>query len=109
MDTYKEKKEKTMTKKKMKPSEIFEPETTPGTLQIGEYHPAADIAMNYLRSLSFQECMIWSESFASTALSGNRSSEICHETMKRILDGQPVSDRYLMGLYIIMTQKKEGI
>jgi len=38
------------------------------------------------------------EALASTALSGNRLAEICMGTIDRLAKGEPVSDRYLLGL-----------
>ncbi len=69
-----------------------------GTLHVGEYHPAADSAMKFFKSLSIGERAKIEEAFASTALSGNRLSEICLDTMQRLKHGKPVSDRYLLGL-----------
>jgi len=38
------------------------------------------------------------EALASTALSGNRLAETCMGTIDRLAKGEPVSDRYLLGL-----------
>jgi hypothetical protein len=72
-----------------------------GTLTDTEYHPAADEAMEWLTAYVRDnpvEYMRWVESLASTALSGNRLAEVCSETLRRIEDHEPVSDRYLLGL-----------
>lgn len=73
-----------------------------GTLAIGEYHPAADSAFAYVKgkllSMTDREKMMLQESFASTGLSGNRTAELCSETLRRIMHGETVSDRYLLGL-----------
>ena len=66
-----------------------------GTIKEGEYHPAADMAMGYLQKLSPHKYV---EVFASLALSGNRMAEICHETLQRLINGETVSDRYILGL-----------
>jgi|GEM_PF-1583155 len=75
---------------------------TPGTLNPGEIHPAAQDAMAYIRSVPtqvhFNGLFNLVEVFASVALSGNRNAEICGETLQRILNGEPVSDRYILGL-----------
>lgn len=74
---------------------------SPGTLKIGEIHPAAHSAMNYINefvSNHIHETMILLESFAATAHAGNRLSEACHETLRRVISGEPISDRYLLGL-----------
>lgn len=69
-----------------------------GTLNEKEYHPAADSAMRYLNDLGKLKLMSYIEPFASTAIEGNRLAEICHETLHRLLAGEAVSDRYLLGL-----------
>lgn len=73
-------------------------ENTSGTLKPGEYHPAANSAMAYIRNLSLQELLVWQESFSSVAIENNRLAEICSETLDRLITGKPVSDRYLLGL-----------
>lgn len=52
--------------------------------------------------------MLLQESLASTALSGNRSAEIMSETLRRLLNGEPVSDRYLLGLAWFLRNWKDG-
>lgn len=69
-----------------------------GTLKEGEYHPAANSAMLYIKSLGRNELMLFEESFCSCAIEGNRLAELCAETLRRILNNEPVSDRYLLGL-----------
>jgi hypothetical protein len=78
-------------------------EAGPGTstIAVGEYHPAADEAMRYMRRWlagDFSNVVRTQEAFASTALSGNRLSEICLGTLHRLMNGEMVSDRYLLGL-----------
>ncbi|MCK9371249.1 hypothetical protein M0R04_15155 [Candidatus Dojkabacteria bacterium] len=73
-------------------------DTERGTLGLSEPHPAAYEAIKYLRSLDFKEIATFSESFASCSLSGNRLSEVCSETLRRFMTGEPVSDRYILGL-----------
>ena len=79
-------------------------ETLNGTLEPNEYHPAADSAKEYILRLPASEITIWSEALASNAMSGNRLAEVCSETLNRLLKGQPVSDRYLLGLAWIIRQ-----
>lgn len=69
-----------------------------GTLAEGEFHPSAPDAMAYINSIPVGVLMQLQESFASTAIGGNRLSEVCLETLTRLLEQQPVSDRYLLGL-----------
>jgi hypothetical protein len=81
-----------------------------GTIKEGEYHPAADSAMEYVKGLmtDAHQWSIWHESFASTALSGNRLAEICFSTMDRLNKSEPVSDRYLLGLAWILRNMQES-
>jgi len=78
-----------------------------GDLKPGEPHPAAFMAMDYLDSLGICELMMWQEAFSSTAIDGNHLSAICGETMRRFLEGEPVSDRYLLGLVYMIRHGKE--
>lgn len=74
--------------------------TAPHTIADGEYHPAANAAMRWVKDCMRNplEWALAKESMASTALSGNRLADICVGTMERLEKGEPVSDRYLLGL-----------
>lgn len=70
-------------------------------LKIGEFHPSAQDAMNWLKEYQlthFKEYAMMRESIASTALSGNRLAEVMQGTLERLDKGEPVSDRYLVCL-----------
>lgn len=69
-----------------------------GTLAEGEYHPAAKSAMWFIKGIPVSDLGLWHEALASVAISGDRNAELCSETLNRIITGQPVSDRYLLGL-----------
>jgi S-adenosylmethionine:diacylglycerol 3-amino-3-carboxypropyl transferase len=79
-------------------------QTTPtgqekGFLGANEPHPSARDALAWVKSLDPDNLAIYLESFSSVAMTGNnRLAEICSETLRRLLTGQPVSDRYLLGL-----------
>jgi hypothetical protein len=78
---------------------------TRGELAVTEPHPAAFAAQKYLADLAGQGKMfLWSESFASCAIEGNRLAEVCSETLNRLLNSQPVSDRYILGLAFTIMQ-----
>jgi len=70
----------------------------PGELSYGEPHPAAHDAMAYLQSMSLSDLAAVEEAYASCSIEGNRLAEICSETLRRLKSGEPVSDRYLLGL-----------
>lgn len=72
-----------------------------GTLEVGEPHPSARRALEWIQGWAVSdplEAAMMLESLYSTALSGNRLAEICAETLRRISEGEPVSDRYVLGL-----------
>lgn len=74
------------------------PSPARGTLAATEPHPAALMAHRWIGTLSAAELAHWQEAFSSCAIEGNRLAEVCSETLKRLMTGQPVSDRYLLGL-----------
>lgn len=77
-------------------------DTNIGTLNEGQPHPAAHDAkqwiLDYVRRNDVAALPRLLESFASVGMSGNRLAECCGETLRRLLNGEPVSDRYLLGL-----------
>lgn len=78
------------------------------TLGADEPHPAAYKAREWIAKLSFSDLMIWKESLASCAIEDNRMAEVCLETLNRLLEGKPVSDRYVLGLaWVMKTGMKE--
>ena len=81
---------------------------TRGELELKEPHPASESAMIYISSLGLHKLFEYQEAFASTAIEGNRTSEICHETLRRLLNHEIVSDRYLLGLAWIIRNLEES-
>jgi hypothetical protein len=75
-----------------------------GTLPLGTPHPAARSALAWIRTQPLPTLLQWQEAFASTALEGNQAGEVCGETLRRLLEGEPVSDRYLLGLVWVMRE-----
>jgi hypothetical protein len=69
-----------------------------GELAPSEPHPAAYEAKAWLYKQPPEELCKWREAFASCAIEGNRLGDVCAETLNRLLNSQPVSDRYLLGL-----------
>ena len=69
-----------------------------GELKVGESYPSAVKAFEYDKSLGLEKLFIYQESFSSCAIEGNRLTEVCSETLHRVLSGLLVSDRYLLGL-----------
>jgi len=69
-----------------------------GTLSDGEPHPAAISALKYVQSLGLLKLSLYSESFASCGLAGNRLADVCGETLRRVVNGEPVGDGYILGL-----------
>ncbi len=67
-------------------------------LNPGEPHPTAVDAFTYVRNFPFPQLTMHLEAFASCAIEGNRLAEICGETLRRVMVGEAVSDRYILGL-----------
>lgn len=70
-------------------------ESMSDTLEFKEPHPAAYAAKTFIAKHMTAEI---EEALASTSLSGNRGAEISYGTYKRMLRGELVSDRYVLGL-----------
>ena len=85
--------------------------TERGTLNEGEPHPAAENArqwlLRYVRRHDPSDLFMLQESFASNAIEGNRLAEVCGETLRRFLAGEPVSDRYALGLIWTIREMEE--
>lgn len=85
--------------------------TETGTLRDNEPHPAAENArqwlLGYVRRHKDHEMPMLLESFCSSAIEGNRLAEICGETLRRFLHGEPVSDRYALGLIWTIREMEE--
>jgi len=78
------------------------------TLERGEVHPMAHEAKRLIDGyLLIHGVFILKEALASCALSGNRTAEICLGTLNRLLNKEPVSDRYLMGLALFLLDYEE--
>ncbi len=72
-------------------------------LNPGEPHPSSIPAFEYVKQMMISKPHLV-ESIASTALSGNRTAEICLSTIRRIQSGDTVSDRYVLGLAWMMKE-----
>lgn len=79
---------------------------TRGTLGPTELHPAWESAREWIAAQPMADLLRWQEALASCAIEGNRTGEVCAETMHRILTRQPVSDRYLLGLAWVLRSLK---
>ena len=82
--------------KRIKPKP--EPTLERGTLGETEAHPAANSAMDWILSIPTPELFRLVQSIELAAESKIRSAEVCAETWRRLTNGEPVSDRYLLGL-----------
>jgi len=80
-------------------------------LQVNEYHPAATDALWWYKEWAkdFRRYAMVREALASTALAGNRLAQICNGTLDRLQKGQPVSDRYLLGLCWFLRHEMEEV
>jgi len=81
-----------------------------GTLAPTEPHPSARNALKYLCGVGYQKLSQYREAMASCAIEGNRLGEVCVGTINRLFAGQPVSDRYLLGLaWAIMEMENASV
>ena len=85
-----------------------------GTLQTGEPHPSSHSAYRYVKKYIMkkgEKIGMLLEALASSAISGNRTAEVCGATLARVIEGKSISDRYLLGLawflYEMEKDKKE--
>ena len=86
---------------------VDEDTKTRGTLDVREPHPASQNALAWLQSLPMAELAMWQESFASCSIEDNRLAEVCSETLGRLLSGEKVSDRYVLGLAWAMRYRED--
>lgn len=80
-------------------------------IPVKSYHPSADHAMQWLKQFMVdnpKEYLIIKESIYSTALSGSELANYCVGTIERMAAGEPVSDRYLLGLAWLVREMANG-
>lgn len=77
------------------------------TLKAGEPHPSAYKAREFISRIPLKDLMMYQESFSSCALEDNRLAEVCSGTLHRLMNGLPVSDRYVLGLAWYLKCAKE--
>ena len=81
-----------------------------GALKEGEAHPAAYVAKRWLlENVEMYKLPMYLEAFSLCAIEGNRLGEICSETLCRLMNGQPTSDRYLLGLIWSIRKLEEDV
>lgn len=81
-----------------KPTPLPRPKKQRGFLNEGEPHPAAFSAKAYITRLSQEQLYTYLEAFSSCSIENNRLAEVCAETLRRLINKESVSDRYLLGL-----------
>lgn len=72
--------------------------TRRGELGAAEPHPAASLAVLWVKSLPLDVLAKWQAALSSCAIEGNRLGEVCAETLRRLMNGEEVGDRYVLGL-----------
>jgi len=64
-------------------------------------HPASYLALNWLCTL-FEQCPdlvgVIKHSCDSNAIEGNELAAVCGETLRRLMNNEPVGDRDVLGL-----------
>ena len=83
-----------------------------GTLLPAEPHPMATEAVRVVWRVGLAGLQEHLEVLSSCAIEGNRLAEVCAETLRRVLNSEPVSDRYIMGLALhissVVSKKDQG-
>jgi hypothetical protein len=72
-----------------------------GEIRAEEFHPAARSAYRWLKGFMVSnnlDYVLYRTALSIAAESGNRQAQICMGTIRRLQRGEPVSDRYLLGL-----------
>ncbi len=85
-------------------------ESTVGTLKEGEVHPSAHKAFAWVKEklIDVPKYFRLLEAMSSCAIEGNRLAEVCGETLRRIMNGQNISDRYLLGLAWFLKEMEDN-
>ena len=79
-----------------------------GDLKEGQPHPMAKSALDWISANhNIQDLHLHREALASCAIEGNEMAEVCLETLRRLIENEPVSDRYLLGLAWYLRNSKE--
>jgi hypothetical protein len=81
----------------------------PGVLEDGENHPSTESASLYIQEHWLTNIHRLASIQNAMASTHNRTSEICQETLKQLMNNETVSDRYLLGLAwtLIQIENKE--
>jgi hypothetical protein len=71
------------------------------TLEKGEWHPISGRVLDYINSFNIDELLILKNSINKIKHESGCSdkvTDVCMGTLDRIINGEPVSDLYLLGL-----------
>ena len=80
-----------------------------GDLDEGKPHPMAQNAFNWImESHTRRDLEMFLEAMYSCAIENNNVAAVCAETLRRVLNHEPVSDRYLLGLAWFLKERKEN-
>lgn len=73
-------------------------EKQPFEIESGEYHPSTYLAVDWLRNRSVDQLKRYKAALQEQVDRGNKSCIICQETLRRLLAGEEVGERYILGL-----------
>ncbi|KKK78405.1 hypothetical protein LCGC14_2843940 [marine sediment metagenome] len=79
-------------------------------LKQGEPHPSALSALRWFNQHVGHdptELFKWTGLLASVAIGDNKLAQVCVGTLNRLMKGEPVGDRYLLGLCWLLRDLKE--
>jgi hypothetical protein len=98
-------KTKTKTKPRVRPPKLPSARLM-GDLSIGEPHPAAKVAKAWIERQPIEDLALYQESLDTCAQNGNKLAQVCGATLRRLMWGQPVGDRYVLGLAWVLVEGK---
>jgi hypothetical protein len=79
-----------------------------GALADGELHPASASAVAWISRLGLPKLQVCLSVFESSGLRGNRSGQVCVKTLGRLIAGEKVSDRDVLGLAWTLRDMGDG-
>jgi len=86
----------------MKAKETIEITIPKAPLKRNERHPAAQIALDFVKDLSAEQAYMYMTVFKQESTDGSFDS--CIYAMEQLLNGKMISDTYLLGLMVTIQE-----
>lgn len=72
------------------------------TTENPEIHPVAYSALAWVKEQPIENLLHWQEAFASCSIENDATANVCLETMRRLLAGEPIGAQHILGLAYVM-------